>query len=117
MIKKIIYKSDNQEPIGKIIKIFKREELYHDMIVCSTQNPNTVYQLLLSDNTLSYKPIWIVSFRENRKEGIAKKIEETYYSNSSFVTPFERTTWCATEVSQFLDIRMRREDILNSIGI
>ena len=111
MIKKIIYKSDTQEPIGKIIKIFKREELYHDMIVCSTQNPNTVYQLLLSDNTLSYKPIWIISFRENRKEGIAKKIEETYYSNSSFVT------WCETEVSQFLDIRMRREDILNSIGI
>ena len=111
MIKKIIYKSDNQEPIGKIIKILKREELYHDMIVCSTQNPNTVYQLLLSDNTLSYKPIWIVSLREDKKEGIAKKIEETYYSNSSFVT------WCETEVSQFLDIRMRREDILNSIGI
>lgn len=109
MIKKIIYKSDTQEPIGKIIKIFKREELYHDMIVCSTQNPNTVYQLLLSDNTLSYKPIWIVSFRENRKEGIAKKIEETYNSNSSFVT------WCETEVSQFLDIRLRREDILNQI--
>jgi hypothetical protein len=109
MIKKIIYKSDTQEPIGKIIKILKREELYHDMIVCSTQNPNTVYQLLLSDNTLSYKPIWCVSFRENRKEGIAKKIEGSYYSNSSFVT------WCETEVSQFLDIRMRREDILNQI--
>ena len=111
MIKKIIYKSDTGEPIGKVIKIFKREELYHDMIVCSTQNPNTVYQLILSDTTLSYKPIWIISFRENRKEGIAKKIEGSYYSNSSFVT------WCETEVSQFLDIRSRREDILNSIGI
>ena len=111
MIKKIIYKSDTGEPIGKVIKIFKREELYNDMIVCSTQNPNTIYQLLLSDNTLSYKPIWIISFRENRKEGMAKKIEGSYYSNSSFVT------WCETEVSQFLDIRSRREDILNSIGI
>ena len=110
MIKKIIYKSDTGEPIGKIIKILKREELYHDMIVCSTQNPNTVYQLLLlSDNTLSYKPIWNVSLREDKKEGIAKEIEGSYYSNSSFVT------WCETEVSQFLDIRMRREDILNQI--
>ena len=111
MIKKIIYKSVPGEPIGKVIKIFKREELYNGMIVCSTQNPNTIYQLILSDNTLSYKPIWIISFRENRKEGIAKKIEDSYYSTSSFVT------WCETEVSQFLDIRSRREDILNSIGI
>ena len=111
MIKKIIYKSIPQEPIGKIIKIFKREELYHDMIVCSTQNPNTVYQLLLSDKDISYKPIWTVDFRENRKEGMAKKIEGSDYYNSSFVT------WCETEVSQFLDIRSRREDILNSIGI
>ena len=109
MIKKIIYKSDAQEPIGKIIKIFKREELYNGMIVCSTQNPNTIYQLLLSDNTLSYKPIWTVDFRENRKEGMAKKIEGSDYYNSSFVT------WCETEVSQFLDIRSRREDILNQI--
>ena len=112
MIKTIPYKDPSKvtSPVGVLIRKFKQEELYDGMIVCSIQNDLTVYELTNVRNN-SYIPIWTISFSKDGKEAQCLKIEREVGKYIGVVI------WCETEISRLLDVRCRREDILNSIGI
>ena len=94
----------------KILKRLKHSDLYTGIIVASKQNPEYLYELILTDNHTKYKAVAFI------KNGIIEKKEDgNWYIISRGSSLLD--IWYETEESRKINPASMREDRLKELGI
>ena len=94
----------------KILKRLKHSDLYTGIIVASKQNPEYLYELILTDNHTKYKAVAFIN------NGIIEKKEDgDWHTLNSVQSHFD--IWCETEESRKINPASMREDRLKELGI
>ena len=99
----------------KILKRLKHSDLYTGIIVASKQNPEYLYELILTDNHIKYKAVAFIN------NGIIEKKEDGYWHTINSLQSHLRYAltdiWCETEESRKINPASMREDRLKELGI
>ena len=96
------------------MKIFKRlthSDLYTGIIVASKQNPEYLYELLLTENHIKYKAVAFI------KNGIIEKKEDGNWFIINSRSSSSLDIWLETEESRKINPASMREDRLKELGI
>ena len=94
----------------KILKRLKHSDLYTGIIVASKQNPEYLYELILTDNHTKYKAVAFIN------NGIIEKKEDgNWYIISRGSSLLD--IWYETEESRKINPASMREDRLKELGI
>ena len=102
-------------------KVFKKEDLYDGIFVQSFGNSSYIYQMLIINGDYFYQPthkinkvdgsLLNITIRDNPSNGKPQKIRFFGEDQDGYIE------WCETVWTRKLNTDVRREDILNNLGI
>jgi hypothetical protein len=97
----------------KILRKYKKSDLYSGLIVASEQNYNHLYEILVLDDCLRYKAVAIKHpYSLPGDGGIFEEYREGFWFSTT-----NSNIWCETEYSRKMNPAEVREDKLNELGI